>query len=133
MARISTRSQWGFTFIDMVVVIAVVGIVSAIGLPTMMGAIDRMRLGQSAREVERELQMAKSRAVAKGRPIRVRFNCPTAGEYRIVELIGSPGVQRPLMLRRTAAARRLTHIRRVTMTRQPVPTWMVPSGTWTRP
>ena len=65
MARIGTRSQWGFTLIDMVVVIAVVGIFSAVGLPTMMGAIDRMRLGQSAREVERELQMAKSRAVAK--------------------------------------------------------------------
>lgn len=83
-------SQRGFTLIDMVVVIAVVGILSAIGIPTMMGGIDRMRLGQSARDVERELQMAKSRAVAKGRPIRVRFNCPVAGQYRIVELIGSP-------------------------------------------
>jgi Tfp pilus assembly protein FimT len=90
MARIGARSQSGFTLNDMVVAIAVVGILSAIGLPTMVGAIDRMRLGQSAREVERELQLARSRAVAKGRPIRVRFNCPTAGEYRIVELIGSP-------------------------------------------
>ena len=78
-------SRRGFTLIDMVVVIAVVGILSAIGIPTMMGGIERMRLGQSAREVERELQMAKSRAVAKGRPIRVRFNCPAAGQYRIVE------------------------------------------------
>ena len=33
----------------------------------MLGAIDRMRLGQAAREVERELQMAKQRAVGKGR------------------------------------------------------------------
>ena len=74
----------------MLVVITIIGTVSAIGVPSMLAAIDRMRLGQSAREVERELQIAKSRAVTKGRPIRVRFDCPAAGEYRIVELIGSP-------------------------------------------
>lgn len=79
----------GFTLVDMLVVISIIGTVSAIAIPSMIGAIDRMRLGQSAREVERELQIAKSRAVAKGRPIRVRFNCPAAGQYRIVELIGS--------------------------------------------
>jgi len=80
----------GFTLVDMLVVITVIGTVSAIAVPSMMGAIERMRLGQSAREVERELQIAKSRAVAKGRPMRVRFDCPAAGQYRIVELIGSP-------------------------------------------
>lgn len=76
--------------IDMLVVVAIIGIVGAISIPSMMNAIDQMRLGQSARELEREMQMAKSRAVGKGRPIRMRFNCPVAGQYRFVELIGSP-------------------------------------------
>ncbi|HYU79328.1 MAG TPA: GspH/FimT family pseudopilin, partial [Vicinamibacterales bacterium] len=40
------------------------------------------------REVERELQTARQRAVSKGRAMRVRFNCPSAGQYRAVELIG---------------------------------------------
>jgi prepilin-type N-terminal cleavage/methylation domain-containing protein len=84
------RRECGFTLVDMLVVITIIGTVSAIAVPSMMGAIDRMRLGQSAREVERELQIAKSRAVGKGRPIRVRFDCPGPGEYRIVELIGGP-------------------------------------------
>lgn len=83
------RLERGFTLVDMLVVIAIVGTVSAIAVPSMMGAIDRMRLGQSAREVERELQIAKSRAVAKGRPVRIRFNCPSVGQYRIVEVLGS--------------------------------------------
>jgi Tfp pilus assembly protein FimT len=68
---------------------AVIAIVSAMAIPSMLAARDRIRLGQAAREVEREIQSAKSRAVAKSRPMRVRFNCPTDGEYRAVELIGT--------------------------------------------
>jgi len=84
------QSQRGFTLIDMIVVVCLIGIVLAMAVPGITGALDRMRLGQSARAVERELQGAKSRAVAKGRTIRVRFNCPGPGQYRAVELIGSP-------------------------------------------
>lgn len=82
----------GFTLIDMLAVIAVVGIVSAITVPMLTGSMDRMRLGQEAREVEREIQIAKSRAVSTGRPIRIRFNCPVAGQYRITEVIGTRSV-----------------------------------------
>lgn len=78
----------GFTLIDMLVVITLIGILSAISVPTMLNAVNGMRLGQAAHEVEREIQMAKQKAVGKGRAIRIRFNCPTAGEYRITELIG---------------------------------------------
>jgi Tfp pilus assembly protein FimT len=89
-----SKGHWsaaaGFSLIDTLVVVALIGIISAMAIPTMTGTIERMRLGQYAREVERELQTAKSRAVGKGRPIRVRFNCPAAGQYRIVELIGTP-------------------------------------------
>jgi Tfp pilus assembly protein FimT len=53
------------------------------------GAIE---LGEAARQVERELQSARMTAVSANHPVRVRFNCPVAGEYRTVELIGTPGV-----------------------------------------
>jgi prepilin-type N-terminal cleavage/methylation domain-containing protein len=83
-------TQQGFTVIDMVVAVAIVGIISAIAVPTVTSAIETTRLVQVTREVERELQVAKSRAVGKGRVMRVRFNCPAAGMYRITELIGAP-------------------------------------------
>jgi len=44
----------------------------------------------SARSVERQLQSARMKAVSTNRPMRVRFNCPVAGQYRMVELIGTP-------------------------------------------
>lgn len=86
------RSQRGFTLIDIMAVVTVIGIISAITVPMLTGSIDRMRLGQSARNVEREMQVAKSRAVGKGRPIRIRFDCPAAGQFRVTEVIGTTTV-----------------------------------------
>ena len=86
------REQRGFTLIDIMAVIVVLGIMMAVTVPTMLASLDRLRLGQAAREVERELHVAKSRAVSKGRAMRIRFNCPTPGNYRITELIGTPSV-----------------------------------------
>lgn len=80
----------GFTLVDVVAVVGVLAVIAAMAVPAMLTGLDQMRLGQAAREVERELQSARQRAVANNRPIRVRFNCPTAGEYRAVELLGTP-------------------------------------------
>lgn len=90
MFRCSKHHNAGFSLIDMLVVTTVIGILCAITVPTLINSINAMRLGQASRELERAMQIAKQRAVAKVRPIRIRFNCPVAGQYRIVELIGSP-------------------------------------------
>ena len=80
----------GFSLIDMMVTIAVFSIIVAGTVPQLMDLTAGMRLAQGGREVERELQTARLKAVTSNRPIRVRFNCAVAGEYRMVELIGSP-------------------------------------------
>lgn len=82
-------SSRGFSLVDMIVVVALIGIIMAIAVPNMLAAADSLRLGQEAREVERVLQTARQRAVASKRPIRVRFNCPAARTYRAVELLGT--------------------------------------------
>ena len=69
------REQRGFTLIDMLATILVLGIILAMTVPTMIASLDRMKLGQAAREVEREMHMAKSRAVSKGRAMRVHPRC----------------------------------------------------------
>lgn len=86
------RTARGFTLLDLLVVIGIVAILTAVGLPLLNTATQRLRFTQAAREVERELQGAKQRAVASNRPVRVRFNCPSDGRYRAVELIGTPSV-----------------------------------------
>ena len=72
------------------VTVAIFAVLSGIAVPSLVGIADSLKLGQATREVERELQTARLKAVASNRPIRVRFNCPSAGLYRAVELIGTP-------------------------------------------
>ena len=84
------RRSDGFTLIDVLVTIAVVAILAGVATPRLKDFASGIRLGQGQREVERELQTARLKAVTANRPIRVRFNCPAAGQYRMVELVGTP-------------------------------------------
>ena len=59
--------------------------------PAITNMLPNMRVGMSARAVERTLQMARLKAVSTNRAMRVRFNCPAAGQFRMVEVIGTPG------------------------------------------
>jgi Tfp pilus assembly protein FimT len=86
-ARFSKTS--GFSFVELIVVVAFMATVMGIAIPVMQDLTRSMRIGQAARTIQNELQSARLRAVTSNRPIRVRFNCPIAGELRAVELIGS--------------------------------------------
>jgi type II secretory pathway pseudopilin PulG len=83
------RDARGFTLIDTIATLAIFATVAAIAVPVVSNSLEGQRLGIEARNVERELQAARLSAVAANRPIRVRFNCPSAGRYRRVELIGT--------------------------------------------
>jgi type II secretory pathway pseudopilin PulG len=82
----------GFSLSELLLVVASIAIVSAMALPAITNMLPNMRVGMSARAVERTLQMARLKAVSSNRAIRVRFNCPAAGQFRMVELIGTPGI-----------------------------------------
>ena len=82
----------GFTLIEVMMMSALIVIISGIGVALMRNVADGIKLGQAARQVERELQTARLKAVSSNQPMRVRFDCPVARQYRIVELVGTPGV-----------------------------------------
>jgi hypothetical protein len=84
-----TRSD-GFTMVDMLATVALIATIAAFATPQMVDGLDNMRLGMTVREVERELQFARLKSVSVNRPMRIRFNCPAAGQFRVVELIGTP-------------------------------------------
>lgn len=86
------RDPRGFTLIDTLATLAVFATVSAIALPRLTSSLEGQRLGMETRNVERELQSARLSAVATNRPIRIRFNCPSAGRYRRVEVIGTVNI-----------------------------------------
>src|SRR5436190_23697481 len=83
----------GFTLIELVLVLAILVVISAMAIPAVLNTSRQIRLSANARQVERELQGARMKAVRSNRAIRVRFNCPGATQYRSVELLGT--VQTP--------------------------------------
>jgi prepilin-type N-terminal cleavage/methylation domain-containing protein len=92
VAVVKSFRQSGFSLIELLMVTALVGIMSVIGVPLLGQISGSIELGEAARQVERELQSARMAAVAGNQPVRVMFNCPVAGQYRLVELIGTPAV-----------------------------------------
>ena len=91
-AVVKSFGQSGFSLIELLMVTALVAIVSVIGMPLLGQISGTIELGEAARQVERELQSARMAAVSANQPVRVMFNCPAAGQYRLVELIGTPSV-----------------------------------------
>jgi len=85
-------STFGFSLVELLVTVALIAIVSGIALPLLATVGDSIKLGQATRDVERELQAARLLAVSTNQPMRFRFDCPAAGQYRITELVGTPGV-----------------------------------------
>ena len=81
--------------IDLVAVMAMIGVLAAIAVPAMQRISDAIALGEAQRLVRSTLQQARLKSVTSNRNIRVRFNCPVPGQMRIVELIGTPMVPAP--------------------------------------
>ena len=61
---------------------------AAVLVPSFKTLTLSMKARDAARSVERELQTARLKAVTVSRALRVRFNCPAAGQFRVVELTG---------------------------------------------
>jgi prepilin-type N-terminal cleavage/methylation domain-containing protein len=80
----------GFSLIELLAVLAAIGIVAAMAVPLFTSGLDLMRLDAARRDVQSELQTARLKAVSARHAMRVRFNCPAAGYFRMVEVVGTP-------------------------------------------
>jgi prepilin-type N-terminal cleavage/methylation domain-containing protein len=90
--RNTLRSAPGFTLIETVVALMLFATLAAISVPLWKDFDDAIALSRSERLVQTELQRARMGAVTTNHILRVRFNCPAAGQFRTVELIGTPTV-----------------------------------------
>jgi prepilin-type N-terminal cleavage/methylation domain-containing protein len=80
--------QDGFTFIEVLVVMAAIVTIVAVLVPNSSNLLKSMKARNAARVVERQLQTARLKAVTNSRAMRVRFDCPQTGQVRILEVTG---------------------------------------------
>lgn len=73
------RSSGGFQLVELLVVIALISILLAIGVPSLVGQLGHLRLSRSTRDMATELNAARLRAIAQNTNYRVSFTVP--GSY----------------------------------------------------
>lgn len=71
--RNSRRSVAGFTLVEVIVVIAIFGILAAIGFPTLMKWVPNYRLKAAAQEMYGNLQKAKMDAIKTNSKVTIKF------------------------------------------------------------
>jgi prepilin-type N-terminal cleavage/methylation domain-containing protein len=72
----------GFTFIELVMVLVLISIMSAIALPKYASAMNRYRADAAARRIMADLNYARSLAIATSTTTTITFNC-NASTYQI--------------------------------------------------
>ena len=74
MLKKYTKDSSGFSFMELMVVIAMIGILSAVALPGILRALPEQRVKNAARNLYADMQRARMLAVKNNRTVSVRFN-----------------------------------------------------------
>ncbi|MCI5194710.1 MAG: prepilin-type N-terminal cleavage/methylation domain-containing protein [Candidatus Electrothrix sp. AW5] len=84
MINKNTSNSNGFSFVELMVVIAIIGLLSAIGLPSLLRSLPEKRLKNAARSLYADLQKAKLLAVKENKNVTVTFDTATK-QYSFID------------------------------------------------
>ncbi|MDD5222769.1 MAG: prepilin-type N-terminal cleavage/methylation domain-containing protein [bacterium] len=68
------KNQSGFSLIELIIVVAIIGIMATIAIPSVRGMMQRAKLKAAGREITMELLLARSQAISTGTSKTVIFN-----------------------------------------------------------
>lgn len=70
----STNRHFGYSLIELILVIAIIAIITGSITPTFHSTIDNYRLRSTAHDIYSHLQLARHEALRTGKPISISFN-----------------------------------------------------------
>lgn len=64
----------GFTLVELTIALAILAIISTLAVPAMTSFFDKRRVIEAAEDLYANVQLARTEAIARSRPVYIRFN-----------------------------------------------------------
>lgn len=83
-----TRTD-GFSLIELMIVAGLIAVLAGMAAPTIVAGMRVYPVISASQQVVGTIRTARNQAVGKNVILRVRFNSPAVGQYRIVDTAGA--------------------------------------------
>ena len=86
------RSNRGFTLIELMIALAVSGILAAVAVPVFIESSARNSIWTASETIGSQIRQARLKAISRNTLFRVRFDCPAVGQFRVLVVTGNPAI-----------------------------------------
>ena len=79
------RRTAGFTLMELMTVVVIIGIIAAMAVPSFLGYLPKLRVKSASRDIVSQLRLARSKAVSERQPYGVAFDLSGDAVYSFAD------------------------------------------------